>query len=395
MSEACFSVFVRLIILAGALVATADAAAQTQATDWSNAEEGPLRFGGYAKTILLRSQTPDPAGEPYTLSLNRLRLKMNYEIPSRFQLHIEHDTEVRAGSYLHTIAFQQEKNAADRQYWGDGSAFVDKPGYYGSQRLFRAYARLSAGAADLTLGRQRIPLGTGRMWSTLDMLNPVNPLQVERDEYIGVDAALLEYKSGPLSKFSFIYAPDPARMGSRRLVQYRTNVAGTDLSVSLGKYGEDRIAAIDFATQISDAGLHGEATHVSPENGRAYGKALLGFDYIFPNTFGISAEAFYSGQDKAERLARFARNPQLMQVQPFDRFYAGLSLSYEFTPLFKTVTYFLANLAENGRFVSPTLTYSISDNLTVSGGAQFFSGSANSDYGAGKNLLYIQLQWFF
>jgi hypothetical protein len=233
------------------------------------------------------------------------------------------------------------------------------------------------------------------MWSTLDMLNPINPLQVERDEYIGVDAALLEYKTGPLSRVSVVYAPDPARVSKRWLSQYRTNLDETDLAFSYGNYWGDRIVAVDFATQLGNAGLHGEAAHVSPQGGRTYGKVLLGFDYIFPNTFGIAAEAYVSSQRRSERLAQFARNPQLMQVAPFGSRYAGVALSYEFTPLFKTATYFLFNLSDNGSFVSPTLTYSISDNLTASGGAQFFSGSADSDYGRGKNLYYMQLQWFF
>ena len=363
--------------------------------DAGDPQSAGWQVGGYAKSIVLDSKTADPAAEPYSLAVNRFRLKLTYDIPSRFQLRIEHDTELRVGSYLDTAAFRQEKNAPVRQYWNDGNTLADKPGYYLAQHLFRAYLRLSAGAADLTLGRQRIPLGTGRMWSTLDMLNPVNPLQVERNEYVGVDAGLLEYKNDALSRLSMIYAPDPARTSSRWLGQYRTNIEGADLTLSYGKYWDDRIAAVDIATQLGDAGLRGELAYVSPQNGRAYGKALLGVDYVFPNTFGITAEAYWNGQGKAERLAQFAANPQLMQVQPFGSRYAGLILSYEFTPLFKTATYFLFNLTDNGRFVSPTLTYSISDNLTVSGGAQFFSGDPESDYGRGKNLRYVQLQWFF
>lgn len=370
-------------------------AAEREAKAEDDAAGGSFQFAGYAKTLLINSKTMDAAAEPYTLSVNRLRLKLTYDVPSHLQVHIEHDTEIRAGNYLNTAAFQQEKNAPVRQYWRDGSVFADRQSYYGTQRLFRAYVRLSMDAADLTLGRQRIPLGTGRMWSALDMLNPVNPLQVERDEYVGVDAALLEYKSGALSKFSMVYAPDPARVSDRLIGQYRTNVNGTDLAFTYGKYWKDRLAGIDFATQIGDAGLHGEFTYTRPESGPSYGKILLGADYAFANTFTLSGELYGTSQSPQDLQAAVARNPQLAQVQPFGRRYAGLMASYEITPLFKTAAYFLFNLSDGSRFISPIFSYSVSDNLTVSGGAQFFSGGESSDYGRGKNLGYIQVQRHF
>jgi len=118
-------------------------------------------------------------------------------------------------------------------------------------------------------------------------------------------------------------------------------------------------------------------------------------DYAFANTLTLSAEAYASSQTRQELLAQFAQNPQLAQVQPFGRRYGGFAASYEITPLLKLAAYWLFNLSEHGRFFSPTLTYSISDNLTFAGGAQFFAGSSDSDFGRGKNLGYLQLQYFF
>ncbi|MGZ3236884.1 MAG: hypothetical protein ACXU8A_05845, partial [Burkholderiaceae bacterium] len=248
---------------------------------------------------------------------------------------------------------------------------------------------------DATIGRQRIPLGIGHIWSTLDMLNPINPLQVERDEYVGVDAALLDYKVGALSKISAIYAPDPARLSDRLVTQYKMNVGGTDLAITYGKYWGDHIVGTDFTTQIGNAGLHGELTYAKPQIGQSYRKLLVGFDYAFANTFTLSAETYYSSQSQQDRLAQFAQNAHLAQVEPFGSRYTGLAASYEFTPLLKTVTYFLYNLSDHSRFISPTLSYSIADNLMISGGSQFFLGGEGSDYGRGRNLHYVQLQWFF
>ena len=359
------------------------------------ADGGALRIAGYNKTLFITTSTMDPDNQPYTQALNRLRLKLDYTKSEHFTAHVEEDVTLQAGNYLNTTAFQFEKNAPTRQYWRDGSTFGNESSYYGTQKLFRAYAKFSAGAADLTVGRQRIALGTGRMWSTLDMLNPINPLQVERDEYVGVDAALLQYRVGALSRASLIYAPDPARSSDRWVGQYRTNIKGSDLAFTYGKYWGDHFAGVDLATQIGDAGVRAEWTYTSPASGSRYQKMLLGVDYEFANTLTFSGEVYYSGQDRQERLAQFVQNPLLAQVVPFDSRYAGLSVTYEFTPLFKTANYFLYNLRDHSRFISPTLTYSPADNVLIAGGVQFFSGGEGSDFGRGKNLRYIQLQWFF
>ena len=76
-----------------------------------------VQVAGYAKALLINSRTDGMAAEAYTLSINRLRLKLSYEVPSRLQVKIEHDTEIRAGNYLRTADFRQEKNAPPRQYW--------------------------------------------------------------------------------------------------------------------------------------------------------------------------------------------------------------------------------------------------------------------------------------
>ena len=372
-----------------------DAAAETAKAEAAPAV-APLQLAGYAKALVIRSRTPDTA-EPFTLSINRLRLKMTYDISSSFQVHVEHDTEVRAGNYLHTAASRQERSAPRRQYWSEGSVFTEQSGhgYYGTQRVYRAYAKLAVDALDVTIGRQRIPLGTGRLWSALDMLNPANPVQLERDEYIGVDAALVDYKLDPLSRVSVIYAPDPARISDRWIAQYRTNVHGTDLALTYGKYSEDHLAGLDVATQIGDAGLRGEWTYTRPQSGPAYRKSVLGFDYVFASSLNVSIEAYHNSQSERDIAAQFSRRPLLAYLQPAGKRYLGMVIGYDLTPLLKMTTYVLSNRADHSAVVAPTLSYSITENTNVMGGAQFFSGSKESEYGRGSELYFVQMQYFF
>lgn len=358
--------------------------------------EQSMRFEGYAKTILIDSRVDGPGVVPYDESLSRIRLKLTYDMTQHIQFHLEHDTELIAGNYLNSPTFQQQINGPTQQYWNLGSAFVDNGNAYATQHWYRATVKFSEDATDLTIGRQRIPLGTGLIFSALDMLNPVNPLLIERNEYVGVDSALLEYKSSALSKFSLVYAPDPARVSDRWVGEYRTNVNGADLAFIVGKYWGDHLVGADWSTQIGDAGLRGEITHTNPQSGQSYQKVLIGGDYAFANTLTLSAELYYSGQSKPDMLTQFGRNPLSAQVQPISNHAAGLSVSYEFTPLLKTSTLVLFDLTDSGRVVYPTLSYSVSDNLMLTAGMQFFSGNVGvaNQFAPGK-LFYGQAQYFF
>jgi hypothetical protein len=367
----------------------------TDLTSEPGADEGfgSLEWAGYNKTLLIGSRKE--GAEDYGEWLNRTRIKLTYDLPPHLEVHIENDTELLFGSYLRSEAYQRQKQFPRRQYWDMRSTIKSENGYNITNDFFRAYVKWSQSDTDVVLGRQRIPLGTGRIWSILDELNPINPLQIERDEYVGVDALMVEQKLGALSKIAAIYAPDPLRKDDRAVLQYRTNWEGTDVDVILSRYWTDSLIGVDFATQIGDMGFHGEAAYTNPDDLDSYGSVVLGLDYAFPNTFNISVEGYYSTQDRSDRRRQFDENQLRQLVQPYDTRYLGLNINYEFTPLIKGNLYYLKNARDGSSFISPYVTYSVMDNLTLQVGAQLFTGSDNSDFGRFRPLYYGQVQWFF
>lgn len=381
-----------------AWVVLAAAAAPAAAQDHMEpVQEAPAwRFSGYAKVLGLRSATVDGERDKYGLAVGRVRLKLRYDLPERFKLHLEHDTELQAGSYLRTAEYRAARRAPRAQYWSAGSTIAGGKDAQLLQRFFRAYGTLSLARTDVSFGRQRIPIGTGRFWSTVDMLNPVNPLQVERDEYVGVDAVLVEQRLGDLSKLSAVYAPDPARRHDRWMLRHRTHHGEADVSLTYARYWGERLFAVDTAATLGDAGLRGEWAFVKAEHGMSnYHKALLGIDYGFASTLTLSAEAYFSGQGTARRLAMFQRYPLLARVLPYGDRNLGLAVGYDLTPLLKVSGTLLHNLRDNSRMAAARVEYSLSSNATLSGGAQWFGGSERSEYGSRENLYHVQLQQFF
>jgi hypothetical protein len=354
-----------------------------------------LKLSGYYKNLLVSSETVSPAGQRYTLDLNRLRLELKGELAERIALDLQYDNEVLLGNYRRTGQFAIEKDRRPDQYWDLDGNYAEAGSWYGRQRLYRASVTLSSGDTDLRLGRQRIAWGTGRFWSPLDLLNPINPIALEREERLGIDAVLAEHKLGPLSRISAVYAPRHESGESSAALSWHGNVEGIDYSLIGGRFRRERVAGADVATQWGGIGLRAELTHNRRETGPDYQRAVLAADYAFPNTLTLSGELYYNGAGAADRAAYDFASLFAGRIQNVGRRYFGGYLGYELTPLVKWTNYLVVNLADRSRFFSPGLSLSLQENLDLTLGVQLFSGSAGSEYSRLEDVYYAQLQWFF
>jgi hypothetical protein len=360
-----------------------------------DSEAAKLKLGGYYKNLLLHSKTVFPEGESYGADLNRLRLEVEGKPLSWAAFDIQYDNEVLFGNYLRTSQFALQKNQEPDTYWDLQSTTLDRPSVFARQRLYRGYLDLYSPVADVRLGRQRIAWGTGRFWNPTDILNPFDPTQLERDERPGVDAVLAERKLGALSKVSLVYAPQRPSSTSSTAAQVHTNFRETDVSIMGGQFHRDEVAGFDFAGRIGQVGIRGEAAYTHAHVGESYTRAVLGADYVFPNTFALSAELYYNGQGTTDKQAYDFPALFAGTVQNLAQHYGGVYVGYDITPLLRLNTYGILNLDDGSVFVYPSLVYSLITNLDLTLGMQLFAGAKGSEYGAFHNVYFAQLQWFF
>jgi len=368
---------------------------------WAGAAEeaGPgtaaWKFSGYYKNLLTRSETVFPAGAPYTADLNRLRLKIEGQPAANLAIDLQYDNEVLLGSYLRAAQFELQKALPRQTYWRAQSTYEDRSDFHGRHRLYRAVLTWSQGATDIRIGRQRIAWGTGRFFSPLDILNPVNPITLERGERIGVDALLVEYKIDALSRVGAVYAPQHQSRWSSAAALWHGNHRGVDYSVVAGRFGQQDVVGADFAGQIGQAGIRAEATHTRRPTGPGYTRVLVGVDYAFANTLTLSGELYRDGSG--------ARDPPVYdfpalfsgRVQNLGRRYAAAHAGYDITPLLKANVDLVANLGDRSFYFSPSLTWSIRPDIDATLGVQVFRGRAGTEYGAFKDGAFAQLVLFF
>jgi hypothetical protein len=365
------------------------------ATDQAEPTPSEWKFSGYYKNLLTQSETVFPSGERYTADLNRLRLKLEGKPAANLTVDLQYDNEILLGSYLQTAQFQLQKTLQAPTYWNAQAIYSDQSGLFAQHRLYRAALTWSQGATDVRVGRQRIAWGTGRFFSPLDILNPFSPITLERAERVGVDALLVEHKLDALSRVSAVYAPQHDASRSSAAALWHGNHAGTDYSVVAGRFGQQQVVGADLAGQVGQAGIRAEATHARRLIGAGYTRILIGLDYAFANTLILSGELYRDGSGARNRpgydfAALFAG-----RVQNLGRRYVAAHASYELTPLLKTSVDLVSNLDDRSYYFSPSLTYSVRNNLDATLGAQLFRGSATTEYGAFKDVIFAQLLWFF
>ncbi len=354
-----------------------------------------IELSGYYKNLFIKSRTLVlfPPAESYSLDLNRLRLKLDGNISDKLSFNIQYDNEILLGNYLQTTQFLTLKNLSSDNYFDLESSYIDSNSIYAKQSIYRAYAVLALPDIDIRIGRQRIAWGTAMLWNPMDILNPFNPVQLEREERQGVDAVLLDWNIDALSHLSLVYARQ--KYNSSTAIRWRSNQKGFDFSLMAGRFQNDSIVGFDFSGQINSIGIKGELTRTDPTNADSFIRAVIGADYTFTNTLSLNIEAYYNGQGTPERNNYNFNRLFTGKIQSLARHYLGGYLGYDITPLLRWDNYFIFNLDDDSYFITPGLSYSLSDNIEFSGGIQTFKGTPGTEYGTFENLYYLQLQWFF
>ncbi len=354
-----------------------------------------LKLTGYYKNLLFSSETFFPGTEQFTIDLNRLRLELQGKAKDWAALDIQYDHEALLGSFLKTGLFNTQKNHEPDTYLDLENAYLDQNRIFAHHRFYRGYLTLYSPYADLTIGRQRIAWGATRFWNPTDLLNPFNPVQLEREERSGVDAILTDVSLGALSKLSLVYAPQDSWEESSLAVRMRTNRLGFDLSAMGGYFKEDRVVGFDFAGAIKDLGIRGEAAYTFSDLEDNFIRAVLGTDYTFTNTLSLIFEYYYNGQGKTNEKDYEFQRLFSEEILSLARHYIGISIGYDLTSLLRWDNYAILNLNDKSLFFNPNLTYSVITDLDLALGIQIFEGSDTSEYRVFHNLYYVQIQWFF
>ncbi|MDP2689522.1 MAG: hypothetical protein Q8P48_05360 [Deltaproteobacteria bacterium] len=348
---------------------------------------------GYYKNLFTASESA--SGEVFYGDLNRHRLELDASISEGLRAYAAYDNEIIAGSVLDTAEFSAAREMKEANFFDLSAATLDKDDIFWLQRIYRAYVRYSRGAVSVTAGRQRVPLGTGRIWNPEDLLDPISPLQIERDERPGTDAVNIEAEAGPLSATTLVFAPGRASASESYFIRHRLNRAGYDFSGLAGVFRRDKTLGFDFSGYIKDSGLRGEFAYTFAGERGDFLRAVASFDHNFRSGLYLVIEYLFNGGNDPDVASTLTAVTASSEILTLNRNFIGVGAGYDITPLLRFEGLSVLDIEGKSAFIGPSLRYNILENLDLSAGVQIFTGRDGSEYGSLPELFYGELQLYF
>jgi hypothetical protein len=342
------------------------------------------------------------------LSTTRARLQLEARYGDHWSGQIVYDNELYLGSGRDSLAFRVAE-AQGAPTWLDlDHTIVDSRDATWRHLLYRGWVRWENSDFDVTVGRQRIALGRGRIWTPSDIFNLIPPLAVEADQRVGVDAARARARLYDDLWIEGIVAPEEHDDHPRGALRLGLSEREADGALMLAKIDRDYVLGADFATNVVDAALRGELTETWHDHGKATLQAVLSLDYTFAIGTGVYGlvEHFYN-QNVASRsdlealvrsdtgLTRLAerQQPQLVTAA---RNQTAVELGYDLTPLLRADLLWIHDWNGPSEAVAPSLVWSLRSDVELAGGVQLFGGSDGAgQYGGLPPLWFVRADVYF
>ncbi len=237
--------------------------------------------------------------------------------------------------------------------------------------IYRAYLQYRGVKHFWSVGKQRIPLGVGRIWNPIDLFNPIDSQAIETDEREGTESIRYEYSISDLSNIDSTIAEGKGEVRIKGYLEY------ADVGL-IGLWDEDEnlnVIGWELEGQLLQTGLElrseGGSFH-NRDTGDRHTEFIVGGEYGFVNSLALLAEYKYSDATGVD--------------------YIGTQIRYQPALLWFFNILAVINLDDTSNFIAPHIEYSLSDEMTLSAGAFIYSGNSDDEFGQLPNHYY--LRWF-
>ncbi len=374
-------------------------------------------------------------------SLTRLRVQLDARASPRWSATLTYDHEWRAGTLgtLGDLLVSEEETflgLEDEIEWFGLEPRGDH--FRWRHRLYRAYVRYEGARVQLTIGRQRLAWGTGRLWNPIDRLSAIGPLAIEGDEFAGIDAVAARWMFNGFDYLEAVYAPGARSDDARYALRFHGVLRNTDVSLLAGVFEEALALGGDLSGNLRGAAWRVEAVWTDPSREiwpigepapRGLGEfwqAVFSIDYTLDlwNGIYLLAEHLYDGnalgfgRGAAGTLLPFFRStaepppgvpaalgPFVAPVDParfggsrvvsLAKHTTGFQAGVDLTPALRADLLVLTDWRGASAAIVPILTYSGWNALEIRLGAQVFAGDHGSQYGSQEALGFAIVEWFF
>ena len=260
----------------------------------------------------------------------------------------------------------------------------------------------------ITIGRQVISFGQGRVFTPLDRVNPFSPTVIDREYKPGVDALRVDGYWGVAgewtlvaaqrTKFSKAWSLDQSIFGAK----LKDSLVSWDIAALALAIQGDLVAGLSFTGPLSDLNVYSDLsyTHRATKGSRAdydqnqnvdtsFIRACLGFDWLWSlgggGRLGVEFAWLEDGAANPNVYLTSAADPRALSGERWllAQSYFALSVQQTLSPLLNASLASILNLQDPSALLGPSLSWSISDEA---------SAMIGSYLGLGQGLSGLELQ---
>ena len=415
---------------------------QTDANDFANAIATDIATMGPATTCLAADGFENcPAfdeigkkdiGQGFT----RLRIEADLTLTRWLSAHVIYDNELLFGA-LDTLEAALGADLGSESFLDAESGISEGAHHDWNHLLYRGYVQIETERFELSVGRQRVAWGVGRLWTPIDRFSALPPLSLQPDITPGIDSIDGRFNFDGFNYLQFVYAPGDHRREERWALRLHGVLWDADLSLMGGLFEEAPTVGFDFTRNLWEGALGFEAVFTSPEHDvwpigdtapgelPAYWQVVVSFDTNLDFGAGVYVLAEYLYNGNALGFGRGRAGPLLplfesTNTPPFptaipgpyatsassdifgssriitnSEHQLGLQVGTDLTPELRGDLVTLIDLDGGSAAFSPILAYTPLDDLEIRLTAQLFAGPRRSQYGSSEALVQLLVDWYF
>lgn len=290
------------------------------------------------------------------------------------------------------------------------------------------YFAFTFGPVTITLGRQPITLGRGKLWQVTDLIAGFSITEVDTEYKPGSDAFRLDWQIAQKSQLTLLavageLADDKDAQatlrGSSFALRFQQGFKKGELGVLAGYVRRDVVLAVDLALDFGSFDMYVEVSATLPTSGsltrrlpplssdsRVLVRGVIGATFKPTTKLTVIPEIYFNGMGAwkpSEYL--FVAGSERVAVGEFynmGRLYLGCALNWEVHALVTLNAALMMNLRDPSALVSAGVTYSLAQNVSLFGGLYLPLGKrpvpgplfpeAKSEFGLYPYFFFLMLK---
>lgn len=343
----------------------------------------------------------DATGNPALDGNLDLRLLLRREW-SGWEFIVDHTTIALAGD---TFEFSESnRGAVDQTPTDDERRALELTWSLDRGNRHRVYHRFDRLAVryrgndwSLTLGREAVSWGSGKVFNPLDLFAPFAPTTVDRDYKNGEDLALYDRRldGGDLQLLGVFRRDGEGGRDSDENSyggKWRHFLGDSELELALARHFRDDVAALTYRQPLGGALFQTDwvFTRLDQEDDTKL-SVVANLDYsfsLFQRTTYVFAEYFRNGfGDDSSPVDLASLSPALLErlqrgeVFTLMKDYAAVGASYQWHPLLVQDLVWFANLEDGSSLLQTNIAFEPGDRQRLEAGVTLTVGDRGDEYG--------------